>query len=75
MEDNVMRNYSFGTSKSDDVKTYSWTCKEMGLSYYMEVMRFSSHKTYYQFYIVATETQWENLRKLLHIRRPVNGTK
>ena len=75
MEDYVMKNYSFGTRNPDDVKTYSWTCKEMGLSYYMEVIKVSSHNTYYQFYILATETQWENLRKLLNIRRPVNGTK
>ena len=72
--DNVMKNYSFGTKVPDDVKTYSWTCKEMGLPYYMEVIPMPYRKTFYQFYILATETQWENLRKLLNIRRPKNGT-
>lgn len=72
--ENTLRNYSFGTKCSDDVKTYSWTCKEMGLSYYMEVIPRAYRKTYYQFYIMATETQWDNLRKILNIRRTTNGS-
>lgn len=69
MEIETPKNYSFGTAKHEDVKTYSWTIKEMGLPYYMEVMRLSSHKTVYQFYIMATPDQFEKLRLLLRLKK------
>lgn len=74
MDPDVLREYSFGKFKLEDLKTVSWTCKEMGLSYYFEGIKLSSHKVCYQFYVTATEEQWENLRKLLNIRRRINGT-
>jgi hypothetical protein len=74
MDPDVLREYSFGKFKLEDLKTTSWTCREMGLSYHFEGIKLSSHKTCYQFYVTATEEQWENLRKLLNIRRRINGT-
>ena len=74
MGPDIQKQYSFGKYKLEDLKNASWTCKEMGLSYYIEGIKLTSHKTCYQFYVTATEEQWENLRKLLNIRRRLNGT-
>lgn len=75
MNPDIQKQYSFGKYKLEDLKQTSWVCKEMGLSYYIEGIKLTSHKTCYQFYVTATEEQWENLRKLLNIKRRVfNGT-
>lgn len=69
MNPDIARPYSFGKFKADDVKTSSIICRDMGLPYWVEIIKISSHKTCYQFHVDATEDQWENLRKLLNIRR------
>lgn len=65
----VAKPYSFGKYRSEDVKTASRVCRDMGVPYWVEVICISSHRVCYQFHVDATEEQWENLRKLLNIRR------
>ena len=74
MNPDIQKQYSFGKYSLDDLKQASWVCKEMGVPYYIEGIKLSSHRTCYQFYVTATEDQWENLRKLLNIKRRIfNG--
>ena len=74
MNNSPMKRFTFGVTKLDDLKRYSWHLKEMGIQYYIEPIKKSSHSICYQFYIDCSDLQYENFCLLVHMRRPKYGT-